>query len=78
VVLAPPVARVVPNSEHRSFAEEHAWLKEHAREYPGCWLIVLGSELIASGPDVNEVIQLADQIDRTAKGLMHFQPKQFH
>src|SRR5438067_209542 len=41
-VLAPP--RVIPTpEEHRNrrpLDRERAWLKEHAREYPGRWLAV--------------------------------------
>src|SRR3954454_984434 len=47
-VLAPPVARVVEGVPNRSFAAEHHWLKEHGNEYPGCWIAVLESRLIAA------------------------------
>src|SRR3954462_8376334 len=33
-VLAPPTTRSRPPRRPRSFAAEHAWLREHAREYP--------------------------------------------
>jgi hypothetical protein len=53
-VLAPP--RVIPTPEShrhlRPLDRERAWLKEHAREYPGCWLAVYEDCLIAADPDL--------------------------
>src|SRR2546425_8506042 len=45
-VLAPPVAHRVPGPPGRSFAREHAWIREHGREYPGCWLAVIEDRLL--------------------------------
>src|SRR5262245_31299314 len=53
-VLAPPVVRVRPGSG-RSRDREFAWLREHAHEYPDCWLALLGDQLIAADPSVGKV-----------------------
>src|SRR5687768_12774189 len=49
-VLAPPVARVLRGVRGRPLDKERAWIREHGREYPGCWLAVLGDQLIAADP----------------------------
>jgi hypothetical protein len=59
-VLEPP--RVVPNDpriEGRSFERDHAWLAEHANEYPGCWIAVYEDQFIAADPDFQEVRRMA-------------------
>ena len=32
------------------------WLKEHAHEYPGCWLAIYEDNLIAADPDLQTVL----------------------
>jgi hypothetical protein len=73
-VLAPPIARVVPGSGGRSLRKEHAWLKEHAREYPGCWIAVLDGRLIAADPHLETVLSTVAQTPGAEAGLLHFQP----
>src|SRR5687767_10512034 len=46
-VLAPPVTRVVPR-QGRRLDRDYAWLREHAQEYPGCWLAIHEDELLAA------------------------------
>jgi hypothetical protein len=76
-VLQPP--RVIPSApgpRSRSFAADRAWLKEHAREYPGCWIATLGDRLIAAHPNVNSVIESVEKaVDLTRElPLLHFGP----
>lgn len=73
-VLAPPVARSVPVANHRSFAPERAWLRAHASEHAGCWLAVLGDQLIAADPDPRQVVARIRQIEGGNNALLHFQP----
>lgn len=58
-VLEPPVARVVPGLPSRSLDKDYAWIREHAREYPGRWLAVFEDRLIAADPDLDVVTAAA-------------------
>src|SRR4051794_33988722 len=52
-VLKPPeVIPSPPGLRGRNLDREHAWLREHAHEYPGCWLGVYEDRLIAADPDL--------------------------
>jgi hypothetical protein len=73
-VLAPPVVRVGAGNTGRSYALEDAWLHEHGREYPGCWLALLGDRLIAADKDFAVVLAAARQISQAESALFHFQP----
>jgi hypothetical protein len=58
----------------RSLDVERAWLREHAREYAGCWLAVLGDQLIAANPDPATVIAAAQATPGGTEALLHFEP----
>jgi hypothetical protein len=73
-VLAPPVASVRRGERGRSLELEHIWLREHAREYPGCWLAVFEDRLIAADPDPSVVLALARRTPGAERSLLHFQP----
>src|SRR5436190_12583745 len=56
-VLEPP--KVIPNRPGppgRSFERDYAWLREHAAEYPGCWIATYEDRLIAANPDLQQVL----------------------
>jgi hypothetical protein len=72
-VLAPPTVRAVPKTLGRSLDLERAWLREHAREYPGCWIAVLEDRLIAADPDLGIVLAAARQSPDPRHTLIHFQ-----
>jgi hypothetical protein len=55
-VLAPPVAQSRPDLKTRSMHRELAWVREHAHEYPGCWLSVFEDQLVAADPDLQVVL----------------------
>jgi hypothetical protein len=74
-VLAPPVTRVVPGKAGRSLAREHAWLREHRREYPGCWLAVLEDRLLDADPDLGTLLARLREMPRGNEALLHFQPR---
>jgi hypothetical protein len=74
-VLEPP--RILPNSSRETWRRtdaEHEWLREHAHEYPGCWLAVHGERLIASGPDLQKVVAAVRTALGEERALLHFQP----
>src|SRR5207302_3960870 len=62
-VLAPPIVRTVPGRDPRSrpFDKDRAWLRQHGREYPGCWLAVYEDRLIAADPDLGVVLAEAEK-----------------
>jgi hypothetical protein len=74
-VLAPPTISVRKGSTARPRRQEYRWLREHSREYPGCWLAVFRDSLIAASPDVKVVVEAIRQ-DPSARGaLLHFEPE---
>jgi hypothetical protein len=75
-VLAPPTAAAAPGPDPRSGPLEHerAWLKEHAREYPGCWLAVYEDRLIAADPDLEVVLAAAGQCPEGEHALLYQEP----
>lgn len=73
-VLAPPVTRLVPGKKGRPYTQENTWLREHAQEYPGCWLAVQGDRLLAADPDFAVVLATVRQNEAADSALFHFQP----
>ena len=73
-VLAPPVARVLRGVRGRSLEKERAWLREHGKEYPGCWLAILGDQLIVADPDMRVVLKVTRETPGARKALLHYQP----
>ena len=74
-VLAPPTVSVRQGSPAPPRRQEYQWLREHSREYPGCWLAVLDDRLIAASPEVQEVVDAICQ-DPSAEGaLLYFEPE---
>jgi hypothetical protein len=74
-VLAPPVARVVQGRSGLSREQtekESAWLREHAREYPGCWVILDGDRLIAAHPSLRAAMEEADRQVGGELGTLHY------
>src|SRR5205085_10136691 len=54
-VLEPPEVMVLPGEKSPAIEREHAWLREHRQEYPGCWIAVRGDQLVAANPDLRHV-----------------------
>jgi Family of unknown function (DUF5678) len=40
----------------RAIDRERAWLREHAREHPGCWIAVYEDRLVAANADLGVVL----------------------
>jgi hypothetical protein len=76
-VLGPPVVRRVrpagPRPKPRE--REFGWLREHAGEYPGCWLAVLDDRLLAADPELQVVLEEVRSMPGTDQALFHFQPQ---
>ena len=72
-VLAPPrVVRTGP-ATGRPRKQEFAWLREHAAEYPGCWIALEGDRLLTADPDLKKVRAVVRQ-SGVRDALLHFQP----
>lgn len=73
-LLALPRAIVRPGGPRRRLDLERAWLRAHAREHRGCWLAVRESELLGADPDLNVVMDKANQIVGSDDFTLFFQP----
>src|SRR5437763_6865114 len=71
-VLAPPAISVREGGTARPRHQEYHWFREHAREYRGCWLAILGGRLIAASPDVEIVVEAVRQDPKAESALLHF------
>jgi hypothetical protein len=71
-VLAPPTVRSVPRARPgRIRHAEWDWLREHAQEYRGKWVVLVGEKLLAA----NEELATASRLARkrtSATALVHF------
>lgn len=74
-VLAPPVTRAVPGRQGRSLDQDYAWLREHAQEYPGCWLAVYQNDLISAAPELKTVLAQLRADPQHQEALLHFEPE---
>jgi Family of unknown function (DUF5678) len=73
-VLAPPRVSIRRGHRGPSRHNERAWLREHARQYPGQWLAILQDQLIAADPDLGTVLAAVRQTPDAQRALLHFQP----
>jgi len=64
----------MPSGKKRSLQQERAWLRTHAREYSGCWLAVLGEQLVAADRDLHRVLSVLQRAPGAADALLHYQP----
>jgi hypothetical protein len=72
--LAPPTVRLRPDIPNISRNREHAWLHQHAHEYPGQWLALLGDQLLAADRKLRAVVDRMKTHPGSEKALLHFQP----
>ena len=72
----PPAGKMVGTyGPSRSLDRQRAWLREHAREYPGCWLAVFEDRLVAAGPDFGEVLDKVRSRPGCEEAILFFTPK---
>jgi hypothetical protein len=71
-ILAPPTLRARPDVKPVSRDRERAWLGAHAHEYPGCWLAVLGDELVAADPALKVVLARMKQDPAFGDAILYF------
>ena len=74
-VLAPPRVIAVGGKPSRPMDQENAWVREHAHEYPGCWMAVYSNRLIAADPDLKTVLAATRAAIGDEGALMHREPE---
>ena len=73
--LEPSIARRVPGApQFRSLDQDYAWLRDHAHEYPGCWLAVFEGRLLAADTDLNRVTEIARRELGNTDAVLFYQP----
>lgn len=50
---------------------EFAWLRDHSARYRGCWVALLGDQLLASGRQLAAVLREVRSQGLEAKALVH-------
>jgi hypothetical protein len=73
-VLARPTPSMRVGEQAPSHDQEHAWLREHGHEYPGCWIAVLEDRLVAAHPDFAVVLSEVRGPPNGERALLYFQP----
>jgi hypothetical protein len=73
-VLSPPLASRRSKAEGRPLDKERAWLRDHGREHPGQWLAILGDQLLAAAPDLQDLLATLGSSADGEQALLHFQP----
>jgi hypothetical protein len=69
-LLAPPRFQLRPASDFDRSAE-FAWLEQHAAEYRGQWVALLGDELLAQAATLDEIMAQLDAASPKAQPLLH-------
>jgi len=73
-VLVPPTVRMRGDIKARPLNKEWEWLRQHAHEYPGCWLAVLHDQLVVADPDGMVVRAKAREVRGDERPLIYYQP----
>jgi hypothetical protein len=73
-VLARPTPSMRAGAPGPAHDREHAWLRQHSHEHPGCWLAVLEDRLIAADADFAVVLSAVRATPDGERALLYFQP----
>lgn len=71
-VLRPHESRTVPGYRIPDRRDTFEWMQENAEKYRGQWVAVLGTNLIAASPDLEEVRQAVRSRALPYPPLLHF------
>jgi hypothetical protein len=74
LLLGPTEVAVRTGERSRRHEAERVWLRDHAREYPGCWLAVSGGELVAADPELGTVLAHARASVGEENFVLYFEP----
>ncbi len=69
-VLAPPTVKAVPIVD-RPRTDEFAWLRDHAREHVGQWVVLDGSRLLGVAQDLKDLLGRLTPAERERNPLFH-------
>lgn len=64
-VLAPPIAHTTRLPPAGGMKASRRWLREHASEYRGQWVAVLGGQLMGVAPSLKELMSIIDLDEAT-------------
>jgi hypothetical protein len=73
-VLQPPEVTSTCTPARPTLEREWACLRDHAQEYPGCWLAVHDDRLLAASPDREHVLAAAREALGSDGAFLFFQP----
>lgn len=71
-VLRPFEVRPAPGLNIPDRRDTYEWLRQNAAKYKGQWVAILGTDLIAASPDLDEVREAVRSRDLPALPLFHF------
>ncbi len=70
-VFAPPVVKPVPLQDRARHAE-FTWLRDHAQNHRGQWVVLDGARLLASGPQLQDILRKLSSLERDRDPLFHW------
>jgi hypothetical protein len=70
-VFAPPVVKSSPLQDCTR-DEEFAWLRDHAQDYGGQWVVLDGARLLACGPRLEDILRKLSSSERERDPLFHW------
>lgn len=77
-IFTPSVARIVQNGRRApskdQVQKERAWLREHAKTYPGCWVVLDGDRLLGWHPNLRMAVEEAEHNAGPGNGSLHHIP----
>jgi hypothetical protein len=73
-VLEPGKARVIKGPPAPPWEQERAWLRQHAHEYSGQWIAILGDQLVVSDANLSKVLEAVKRTGRESEVSLHYQP----
>ena len=70
-VFAPPVVKPVPLQD-RARDAEFTWLRDHAQNHRGQWVVLDGGKLLGSGPQLQDILRKLSSPERDRDPLFHW------
>ena len=70
-MFARPVVKSVPLQD-RARDMEFAWLRKHAQDHRGEWVVLDGASLLASGPELKDILRKLSPAERERDPLFHW------
>mgnify|MGYP006272214089 CR=1 FL=1 len=64
-ILAPTKVTSVNRGGHPEIGADHEWMKKHRLEYRGRWVAIKNGQLLASGKNLDEIVDQIGEIKNT-------------